>query len=169
MKGGALLTWNRTKAPSVSVLKTYLQTLHEKIDKDTTFELAGGPLSPELYQNTTKPAALAFITSLYNINQLSNTQTTNLDAYMEHYNNRQVKESTFQRNMQEARTEDTNTPYIEMREKAQTLLQHLQNKNDDTSEETDWLKKYITFLDNFTYFSYTQAKKITDKLSSMEP
>ena len=139
--------------------KKDLETLRENITKDTTFDVAGAPKGPPLYQDRTKEQLIYLVNNVLLSNHvISYKEKEELDAFIHHYNIKPRHERAF-------RTGELPTNYTERITRVENLLQNI---GDDKPEEKVWLQTYLNLLQKSTYFSYTQERKIEERLNAIE-
>ena len=147
--------------------KKKLETLHNNIRKDTTFELAGAPLTKDLTKDFAKIWVVNAIQRLNADLKISEKKTRELELYITHYEDREKYERAYKNNTLRRATRGNNIPYSEMKLKAENLLQNI-NIIDYNSKLKEWLETFITFLDNSTYFSVMQEDEIMKMLTKIE-
>jgi hypothetical protein len=144
--------------------KKDLETLRENITNDTTFDVAGAPKGPPLYQDRTKEQLIALVNSV-TVDGITDNEREELDHLIHHYNIKPRYERAFRTGGRAAQTQTDSTNYTERITRVENLLQNI---GDDKPEEKVWLQTYLKLLEKSTYFSYTQERKIEERLNDLE-
>jgi len=173
MKGGGLKKYQvlpqSDSASSTVKGRRYLgdlETLRENIMNDTTFDVAGAPKGPPLYQDRTKEQLIELVNNvLLPEYDISDKEREELDAFIYHYTMKPHYERAFRSGGLPHATQTDSTTYRERIARVKTLIQNI---GDDKPEEKVWLQTYLDLLENSTYFSYTQERKIEERLTDIE-